>query len=172
MEGITEETECTTAELAAWLGVSDRAVRDFAARGLLTKTGRGKFRLMPSVRSYCGHLRAVAAGHKGDGEGESLDLTAERARLAKAQREKIEAELAMQRGEVVAATAVTAAAKVAFAAVKARIMRIPDIASRLAALPRGEQMEHDLWAELHDECRRAIVESRAQLLGEMGKNEE
>jgi hypothetical protein len=49
--------------------------------------------------AYCANLREVAAGRKSEAGG--LDLTAERARLAKLQADKVEIELAELRDEVV-----------------------------------------------------------------------
>jgi phage terminase Nu1 subunit (DNA packaging protein) len=67
-------------------------------RGLLTKTGRGKFDGDASVRRYIKHLRMVASGR--GGEDGVLDLTAERARLAKQQADGHELKNALARGEL------------------------------------------------------------------------
>lgn len=81
-----------------WLGVSDRTVSDLAIRGHAKKIGRGQYDLRETVRLYTAHLREMAAGR---GDGGSLDLTQERARLAKLQADGQEIKNAQTRGELV-----------------------------------------------------------------------
>jgi phage terminase Nu1 subunit (DNA packaging protein) len=73
--------ETVTAEALAHLfGVSAKTVRALARRGVVVKAGRNLFTLDESIRSYCGHLRELAHGHK------TTDTApTERARLAAAQ---------------------------------------------------------------------------------------
>jgi phage terminase Nu1 subunit (DNA packaging protein) len=68
-------------ELAAWLGFSERAVRDCAQRGVLERSYGGRFPLQGSIQRYCAHLRELAVER---GEGMAA---AERARVARAQAE-------------------------------------------------------------------------------------
>lgn len=86
-------------ELARALGVSSRTVRKLAARGLVVKTARGAYDLVPSIQRYCEHLRSVAAGH--GGEDAALDLATERARLAKEQADGHALKNAAARAELV-----------------------------------------------------------------------
>ncbi len=88
-------------ELGRLLGLSDRSVRDLAARGVVARDGRGRYPLEASVASYCAHLREMAAGRAGD-DG-SRSLVSERARLAKAQADEREAKLAAMRRELLPA---------------------------------------------------------------------
>jgi len=91
-------------DLGAYLGVSDRSVRELAARGAIERTARGRYDLADSVRRYCTHLREVAAGR--GGEGAVLDLTQERARLAREQADAQELKNRTSRGELLPADAV------------------------------------------------------------------
>jgi phage terminase Nu1 subunit (DNA packaging protein) len=68
-------------------------------RGFAVKTGRGRFDGDASVRKYIKHLRGVASGR--GGEKGTLDLTAERAKLAKEQAEGHAMKNALARGEMV-----------------------------------------------------------------------
>ena len=86
-------------DLASAFGVSERSVREFADRGIVLKTGRGKYQLVESVRLYTEHLRGVASGR--GGEDGVLDLTAERARLAKEQADATAMKNAVARRELV-----------------------------------------------------------------------
>lgn len=85
----------TQATFGALVGISQQAVGKLVGRGVLDTAAPGGQVLL----AYCSHLREQAAGRAGDGEGE-LDLVTERAGLAKAQRERIEMQNAVTRGEL------------------------------------------------------------------------
>jgi hypothetical protein len=70
-------------ELADYLGVSSQSIAAFANDGKVVRISRGKYDLRASVQTYTSHLREVAAAR--GGEAQILDLTQERARLAKEQ---------------------------------------------------------------------------------------
>lgn len=55
-----DDEEISAAALGGWLGLSARAVRDLAARGVLSRNGRGKYGLKPSVQRYLEFVRAAA----------------------------------------------------------------------------------------------------------------
>lgn len=69
-------------DLADCLGVDKRSVTEFATRGLIVRKGRNQYALLESLRTYCEHLRGIAAGRGGDA---NQALASERARLAKEQ---------------------------------------------------------------------------------------
>ena len=101
------DSEVNAATLGVWLGVSDRTIRELAAKGTVTKAAkRGRYQLQASVKAYATHLREVAAGR--GGEDQILDLTAERARLAKEQADAQALKNATQRGGLVPTTVVAA----------------------------------------------------------------
>jgi phage terminase Nu1 subunit (DNA packaging protein) len=93
------EIEVSGKDLALAFGVTDRSIRDFADRGIITKIGRGKYKLLESVRLYTEHLRGVASGR--GGEDGVLDLTAERARHAKEQADNVALKNAALRRDLV-----------------------------------------------------------------------
>ena len=81
------------ADVAAHLDISDRSVRELEIKlGLQPNYSLHDFRV-----AYIRHLREQAAGRATAGE---LDLAAERAGLARAQRERIEMQNAVTRGEL------------------------------------------------------------------------
>lgn len=82
----------TQQEFGALVGVSQQAVAELQARGVLAKEMTG----IQALHAYCSHLRETAAGRLASGD---LDLAAERAALAKAQRERIELQNAVTRRE-------------------------------------------------------------------------
>lgn len=75
-------------QLGEVLGLNERTVRELVDRGIVNRTGRGRYDLFGSVLAYVEHLRTVAAGR--GGEAASYDLTRERARLAKEQADERE----------------------------------------------------------------------------------
>lgn len=94
------ENIVTAKVVGDWLGVSDRTISDLAIRGQAKKVGRGQYDLRETVRLYTAHLREVSAGR--GGSSQILDLTQERARLAKQQADGQELKNAQLRGELVA----------------------------------------------------------------------
>lgn len=109
--------------LANVLGVADRTLRDLAERGLVVKAGRGSYELAASVRRYCEHLREIAAGR--GGEAGVLDLTAERARLAKEQADAQAIKNATLRGELLPAADVERRWREVLAGVRSRMLAVP-----------------------------------------------
>jgi terminase small subunit / prophage DNA-packing protein len=82
----------TQAEIAAALDMNPRTFRDWVRRGVVPAGCRDA---LEAAKAIIGHLRKVAAGHVSvDGK---LDLTAERARLARAQAEHHELKNALLR---------------------------------------------------------------------------
>jgi phage terminase Nu1 subunit (DNA packaging protein) len=83
----------TQLAFGALVGVSQQAIGNLVGRGVLDKSMTGH----QLLQAYCSHLREQAAGRASNGE---LDLATERAGLAKAQRERIEMQNAVTRGEL------------------------------------------------------------------------
>lgn len=86
-------------ELADWLGVSERAVSDYAHRGIITRSGRAVFPLKDSIRAVCHHFREAASARGATSGG----LTAQRERIAKGQADKLEMQNAATRRELLPA---------------------------------------------------------------------
>ncbi|PXX49385.1 terminase small subunit [Aquitalea magnusonii] len=72
----------TQAEFGALVGISQPAVSDLLARGIIAPGGN----LIDWLQAYCAHLREQAAGRAADG---GASLVQERARLAKEQADKV-----------------------------------------------------------------------------------
>jgi len=58
--------DVTTADFAAFLGISTRAVAGLGQRGVAVKAGPGRWRLRESVARYCDDLRRQAKGKGGE----------------------------------------------------------------------------------------------------------
>jgi terminase small subunit / prophage DNA-packing protein len=89
-------------ELADWLGVSERAVADYAHRGIITRSGRAVFPLKASICAVCHHFREAASARGASSGG----LTAQRERIAREQADKLEMQNAASRRELLPAKAV------------------------------------------------------------------
>ena len=114
-----------TAQLADLLGLSDRTVRELAARDVLPRTGRGRFDTRLAVRRYTAHLREQAAG-RGNGDSAAMGaVTAERLREARERADKIALQNAKARGEMVPAADVERAWSEVLRDIRARMLAVP-----------------------------------------------
>ena len=138
--------------LGSWLGITDRAVRKAAEEGRVVRAGRGKYALKASVTRYASHFREVAANRSGDPEN-SLELTAERAALAREQREGHRIKNERERRELVPIGEVTARWSDLVATTRSRILAVParvrDVLPQLNATDIGK---------LDAEIRKALTE--------------
>jgi phage terminase Nu1 subunit (DNA packaging protein) len=109
------EAQFKQAEFGELVGISQPAVSDLLARGVLADGQSGGAWL----KQYCRHLREIAAGRATNGD---LDLATERARLAKEQADRIAMQNAIARGEL----APVAAMEAVLATVGAKVGKILD----------------------------------------------
>jgi len=138
-------------ELGAYLGLSDRSVRELAARGIIERVGRGRYQLADCVLRYCGHLREVAAGR--GGEHGVLDLTQERARLASEQADGHALKNATARRELIPAVEVETTWRGVLSRVRAGMLAVPSrVGAQLPHLTQNEVVMIDR------EIRDALVE--------------
>jgi len=128
----------TAAELGEFLGLSSRAIRSLADEGHVVRAPeKARYRLAESVRTYCAHIREIAAG-RGGASGVST-LTAERARLAREQADAAAIKNAAARGEMIPASKVTAEWRGILTGVRARVLAIPSrIRAKLPQMTRAE----------------------------------
>lgn len=87
----------TQAAFGEMVGVSQPAVSDLLSRGIIAADQPAR----EWLKAYCQHLREQAAGRAAAG---GLDLAAERAHLARVQRERIEMQNAVTRRELAPVT--------------------------------------------------------------------
>lgn len=88
---INLSSKVTQAAFGGLVGISQQAVSESIRTGVLTPDGD----CATWLREYCSHLREMAAGRAAGGD---LDLAAERALLARAQREGQEIKNEVSRG--------------------------------------------------------------------------
>jgi len=152
---VTTADVVSTDELGALLGVTARTVTELGRRGIIRRAGRGRWPLAESIRLYCEHLRETAAGRAGaDADGRPLDLAAERAKLARAQRERVELDNAVRRGELVEVEGIRGRYAGMVTAAKSKLLGVPSKAKgRLPHLviediETLEELIHEALAEL------------------------
>lgn len=113
----------TSAELAKWLGISDRAVRDAAKAGHVIREGRNAYDLEASVRAYCANLREQAAGRLG--RDDELDPVRENALLKRSQRELNEIRKSEAEGRLIPLEAIEPAWARVATATRAAVLGVP-----------------------------------------------
>ncbi len=111
------------AEVATHLDLSLARVSQLKSAGILPDAKRGKHDLDTVRVAYIRHLRENAAG-RAAAYG-TLDLTAERARLARAQAEKCERENAVAEGEFLPRGEIHTAMTATFMRVRSKLLAMP-----------------------------------------------
>jgi phage terminase Nu1 subunit (DNA packaging protein) len=130
-----------TGELANWLGVSSQSIASFANDGKVVRISRGKYDLRASVQLYTSHLREVAAAR--GGETAVLDLTQERARLAREQADGQELKNRQLRSELVSASDVEREWSDILRKVRAGILAVTSRVRASAGLTAEQAVEMD-----------------------------
>lgn len=107
----------TGAEIAAHLFVTPPAVTELTKRGVLKK-GQS---LDDARRAYLEHLRSIAGNRSGSPE-EDLNLTKERARLAREQADRIAMDNEISRKTLIPADLIKKAGENLFVALRSKIL--------------------------------------------------
>lgn len=108
------------AELADFLGLSTRTVRELAERGVIQRIGPNRFPLRESIRAYCASLRETASGRS-----KNSNLTAEKLRYEKARADAQEMKNAAMRRQLVPVAEVERAWSSILRDVRAAMLAIP-----------------------------------------------
>jgi phage terminase Nu1 subunit (DNA packaging protein) len=105
--------------LADWLACTVKSVAELAARGVIERTGRGRYPLKPSVRRYAEHMRKTVTGR---GEGTASEA---RGRLVRAQAALAVLKARRLAGELIAAADVQSQWVSVMFSVRARLLAAP-----------------------------------------------
>jgi phage terminase Nu1 subunit (DNA packaging protein) len=84
-------------EISSKLGITVKTFQDLIAKGYIEQRDRGNYTYEECSKQYLDHLREIAAGRM---TVDGLDLSAERARLAKEQADAKEMENMVERGDL------------------------------------------------------------------------
>lgn len=85
-------------EISSKLGITVKTFQDLISKGYIEQRERGNYTYEECSKQYLDHLREVAAGRM---TVDGLDLSAERARLAKEQADAKEMENMVERGDLI-----------------------------------------------------------------------
>jgi hypothetical protein len=158
----------TQTEFADHIGVTRQAVGDMVRRGVIRLDASGRLDLDAARLAYCAHLRSLAGNKSGDPD-DDLNLTAERARKAKEEADRLEMLNAQTRGELLARGDVDAAVAAAFARVRARLIGVPSKVAPLVAMVDAPAEAQGIVREaIYDALRELSETSVAALLGDNG----
>lgn len=129
----------TIVEIAKHIGVTPKYVQDLINEGVIDRKDRGTYDINECRDVYIKKLREAAAGRANSGD---LNLTDERARLAKEQADAKEMENAITRGELVYIEDVAKRVEVALSKVKTKILAIPTkVAPEAAAADDAKEVQ-------------------------------
>ncbi len=121
--------------------MSSQSIASFANDGKVVRISRGKYDLKASVQTYVAHLREVAAAR--GGEAQILDLTQERARLAREQADSQELKNRQLRKELVSASDVEREWSHILRKVRAGILAVTSRVRASAGLTAEQAVEMD-----------------------------
>lgn len=161
---IIAKRHVTQAEFGDLIGVTQSAVSDLVRRGVIQREGKGRIPVASALLAYCAHMRGIAAGHTSD-DGD-LDLTAERARKAKEEADRLEMENALRRRQLLDRADVDAAMSGAFARVRARLLNVPSKIAPVVAPSAPAEAEAAIRDVLYEALRELSETTIADLCGD------
>ena len=138
----------TLAEIADHLDLSIRSVSTLKREGVIPAAGRGAHDLAAVRVGYIRHLREIAAGRSA--AYGTLDLTAERAALARAQTVKAERENKIADGKFLEVASFHRMVTAAFARVRSKLLALPSkMAPLVAPAMEPAKAQGILRADIH-----------------------
>ena len=138
----------TSKVVAAWLGLTERRVRQLRDEGVISEKQPGLYDLQATVTRYITFLR--------NGSGK-INLNDERAGLTRAKREAAEMENKVRMGELHRTQDIEAGLKTVFLNIRGRFLALPAKLSPTLASMGGNQ------TAIFDELKQAIDEALEEL---------
>ena len=109
---VDDDSRVVKAEyLARRIGVAPMTVSKLASEGTVTRVGRGRYLLWPSVLTYCGRLRKGSSGR-------DTELAKQRARLEKVRADRGELVLDKEFGRLVDVAEIEATVIASYTAIR------------------------------------------------------
>ena len=156
----------TSKVVAAWLGLTERRVRQLRDEGVISETAPGLYDLQATVTKYIKYL--------GGADRESLNK--ERAKLTAAKREAAERENERQRGELHRTEDIEKGIKAMCLNIRSRFLALPAKLSPELAAKNGDQAGiFDVVKEAIDETLEELSDYRvvfAEVVGGEARDEE
>jgi hypothetical protein len=143
----------SVAEVAEWLGISGRRVKELRAEGVLPGDAGDPYDLKACVTAYCAHMRPAAGKSARGGSDAAEDLDVNRARESRLRGDKLELLNAQLRADLIPADEMERAVGAIFDAVRARVLALPSRAAPLLVGARAALAIQETLTELvHDAC--------------------
>lgn len=143
----------TAAEVADWLGMSSRRVKDLRAEGVLPGESGDAYDLKECVRAYCTHIRPSSGKNAAGGSEAGATLDDARIRLTNAQADARLMLNEQMRGEAVLAGDLEVVVGAVVDGVRAKWLALPTRAAPLVVGLFGLAEVRDKLTELvHEAC--------------------
>lgn len=148
----------STGELAACLGIARQTIQSHKERGIIAPVARDTWETIKTLQAMCAHYRSIATAGAND-----LDLSGERARLAKEQADGHAMKNEALRGSLLPRAAVTACVHDAFSRCRSRMLSIP---GKMAPVLLTTRTAPEIQEQLLNAVSEALAElSETQVVG-------
>jgi len=133
--------------IAKLFDLTERRVQQLTKEGVIPKSSRGKYELVPTVKGYINYLK----GKSGlDGCGATINIANERARLIKMQADKLAMELEEEKGRLLDASEVEDAWNNIVTRCRSALLRIPSKLALQLSVASPQEAEHIMKKAIND----------------------
>jgi phage terminase Nu1 subunit (DNA packaging protein) len=141
-------------EIAEYLGITTRTIREYQEKGIIEKTKSGQYDLKGCIQKVVEHLRGAAAGRKNEASGTIIDE--QKIRIVTAQADKIERENDVALGKLLDCKEVEIGIIYTLANLRTKLLSVPSkIAPEIASLKKTNEcfelltdLVHEVLSEL------------------------
>nr|WP_314076351.1 hypothetical protein [uncultured Roseococcus sp.] len=143
----------TVAEVADWIGVSSRRVRELRSEGVLPGGAGDQYDLRECVRAYCSHMRPSAGRAASGGSDGAVSLDQARVEVLNEQRDRLRMLNEQMRGDTVLAEDVESVVGAYADATRAKVLALPTRAAPLVlGLETLAEVRDKLTELAHEAC--------------------
>jgi hypothetical protein len=143
----------TVAEVADWLGISSRRVRELRADGVLPGEPNEPYDLRECVRAYCTHIRPAAGKAASGGSEGAADLDQNKARESLLRGDRLELIVKQMRAELIPAGEMEHVVGAVFDVVRTKTLAVPSRAAPLlVGLKTTLEIQEKLTEIVHEVC--------------------
>jgi len=148
------QRECSTSELAIYLGITIQAIARLSDKGVLSRTSRGRYDLPGSIRSYLQYRERTAVERAGGGGS----LTSGRARKLALECAKLEAEQKIRENSYISLERMEAHWTAVLQILRSALLAMPrKLAPQIGRMRSAEDAEALLRREVHTALNKLAV---------------
>lgn len=141
------------AEVADWLGLSERRVRELRASGVLPGSRNEAYDLRSCVRAYCSHIRPASGRNASGGSESAGSLDQARIEVLNEQRDRLRMLNEQMRGDTVLAEDMDTVVGAYADATRAKVLALPTRAAPLVlGLTSLAEVRDKLTELAHEAC--------------------